>query len=144
MESYNPQSTTVFLRKKKYAPRYIVLFSRRLRLQQTEAEQILWSRLSKKQLAGLRFRRQHPIRRFIVDFYCHRKRLVIEVDGKIHRKQKEYDRKREDILKASGYHVIRFTNEEILDDVDSVLMRIESFADGIDERSTDSSRNDIF
>jgi very-short-patch-repair endonuclease len=93
----------------------------------TKAESILWDRLCKRRFDGLRFRRQHPIRRYIVDFYCHERRLVIEADGEVHEKRKEYDRQRDDDLRARGYRILRFSNEVIENDIESVLNRMRSF-----------------
>lgn len=102
--------------------KYIVDLSRELRQNQTPQEQKLWQHLRNRKLSGLKFLRQHPIvyggteRRpesFIADFYCAERRLVIEVDGKIHNFQKEYDQDREGILKGLGLRVLRFKNEEL-------------------------------
>jgi len=94
--------------------------------QTTEAEQMLWLHLKGKQL-GLKFRRQHIIDEFIVDFVCIGKRLVIEVDGKYHNttEQQEADEMRTQILEELGFMVIRFTNEEVLADIDRVLLQIK-------------------
>jgi very-short-patch-repair endonuclease len=127
MHNYNPRSPKILIKKKEYAPRYVVEFSRQMRLDMTNAESLLWERLCKRRFEGLRFRRQHPIRRYIVDFYCHEKKLAIEADGKVHEKQKEYDRRRDDDLRARGYHILRFSNEEIENDIESVLNHMRSF-----------------
>lgn len=97
-----------------------------LRKNMTKAEEILWERLNKKQILGLRFRRQHPINIFIVDFYCHNARLVIELDGEIHDlpENKIYDSRREEELRELGLEIIRFKNEEIYDNLESVLDKI--------------------
>ena len=86
-----------------------------LRKKMTKAESILWSALRRKQLCGKRFRRQHPIDKFIVDFYCHECKLIIEVDGGIHNlpEQKEYDEGRTYKLKQFGLKIIRFTNDQV-------------------------------
>lgn len=86
-----------------------------LRNNMTDAEKMLWSRLSRKQL-GYRFKAQHPIDIFIADFYCHELKLVVELDGGIHdaSEQKTYDEGRTSELEAFGIKVIRFTNHEIL------------------------------
>lgn len=94
-----------------------------LRLNMTRAESLLWERLRRKQL-GVRFKAQHPIGRFIADFYCHKKKIVIEIDGKIHEKQKEYDEGREAEMEKFEIKVIRFNNEEIFQDLDRVVERI--------------------
>jgi len=68
---------------------------------------------------------------FIPDFYCHEKQLIIEIDGSIHELQKEYDQIREDILIAMNYHIIRFKNEEVLNDWETVDKKLKEFIDGI-------------
>ncbi|MBN1187853.1 MAG: endonuclease domain-containing protein [Bacteroidales bacterium] len=95
-----------------------------LRLNMTSAEKLVWEKLRKKQL-GVRFKPQHPIGRFIADFYCHRHKLVIEIDGKIHENQKEYDEGREAEMERLGITIIRFRNEEVFQDLDSVIERIK-------------------
>ncbi len=102
--------------------------ARRLRQQLTVAETILWQALRGRQLGGLKFRCQHPVGRFIVDFYCPSSKLVIEVDGDIHNQQQEYDQVRTEQLQAFGYTVLRFTNDEVIQDLPSVLSRIESLS----------------
>jgi len=101
-------------------------FARTLRKDQTEAEKILWGHLRNKRLGGYKFRRQHPIKNYIADFYCHEARLVIEVDGKIHtaHDQQVYDEGRTYNLREEGVKVIRFRNEEITNDIGFVLERI--------------------
>jgi len=89
--------------------------ARELRQRQTPAEQILWQYLRNAQLDGIKFRRQHPIGRFIVDFYCAQTRLVIEIDGDSHADQVEYDQMRTNWLESQGYQVIRFTNCEVME-----------------------------
>ena len=113
-------------RKKQFRdiPRYVTEIARDLRQNMTESEQTLWNRLSNKKLSGLRFRRQHPIGRYIADFYNHENRLVIELDGEIHNKQREYDYNRDKFLKASGYKVIRFTNKDINTNIEEVVRTI--------------------
>ncbi|ADQ78773.1 hypothetical protein Palpr_0617 [Paludibacter propionicigenes WB4] len=92
----------------------------------TAAENVLWERLNKSQL-GVRFKAQHPIDIFIVDFYCHKYKLVVEVDGEIHLSQKEYDEGRTAELERFGITVIRFTNEEVLNDIDKVVEEIKEY-----------------
>jgi len=98
-----------------------------LRKNTTEAELKLWERLKGKQMLGLRFRPQHPIDMFIADFYCHPVKLVIEIDGGIHQStyQKEYDFGREGELENWGIQVIRFTNEEIENNINQVIKQIK-------------------
>jgi very-short-patch-repair endonuclease len=80
--------------------------------------------LKNSQLNGFRFRCQHPIGSFIVDFYCPQNRLVIEVDGEIHDRQADYDAARTEQLNRFGYRVIRFRNQEIMTNLDSILQQI--------------------
>jgi very-short-patch-repair endonuclease len=102
--------------------------ARHLRQHLTPAEAQLWSVLRGRQLAGLKFRCQHPVGRFIVDFYCPSCKLVIEVDGAIHTQQLVYDEARTEQLRSFGYRVLRFTNEEVLNDLQTVIDRITKIA----------------
>ncbi len=98
------------------------------RKNQTLAEQVLWKYLDRKQL-GVKFLRQHIIGDYIVDFMSREQGLVIEVDGGYHaeRQQQENDAIREQALYNMGVHVLRFTNEEVLYDIDSVITQIENY-----------------
>jgi len=98
--------------------------ARELRREQTPMESRLWQYLRYKRLGGLRFRRQHPIGRFIVDFCCPAHRLVIEIDGAPHAEQTEYDQSRTAWLEAHGYEVLRFANRDVRDNLDRVLAGI--------------------
>src|SRR5512143_1668684 len=102
----------------------ILQATRELRQPQTPAEQKLWSRLRNHQLDGLKFRRQHPIDKFIIDFYCAEAKLCIEVDGDSHAEQVEYDEARTAYLNELGYTVIRFTNREVFAQCAAVLQAI--------------------
>ena len=95
--------------------------ARKMRQEPTKAEQKLWRLLRRKQIDGCKFRRQHPIGRFIVDFYCHEARLIIEVDGDIHAFQEAYDAARQESLEEQGYRVVRFSNQDVLKNMDGVL-----------------------
>ena len=95
--------------------------ARELRRDMTPAEGILWEKLRHNRLSGFQFRRQQIIDRFIVDFYCHSKALVVEVDGDIHDQQKDYDAERDNYLIDRGFTILRFTNEEVKDDLATVL-----------------------
>ncbi len=97
-----------------------------LRSSMTKAERSLWDRLSNNQLDGFKFRRQHPIGPYVADFYCHKARLVIEVDGKDHNQteRKQNDEVRDIEMKELGLKVIRVKNEEVLNDIDKVIKRI--------------------
>ncbi|MEB3250311.1 MAG: endonuclease domain-containing protein [Merismopediaceae bacterium] len=98
--------------------------ARLLRQQLTPAEAKLWEALRGRQLKGLKFRCQHPIGRFIVDFYCPSLKLVIEVDGNIHTQRQDYDQARNNKFNNLGYRVLRFTNDEVIHDLPKVLNQI--------------------
>jgi very-short-patch-repair endonuclease len=102
--------------------------ARDLRKRLTSAEECLWQALRNKQLNGLRFRSQHPVGRFILDFYCASCKLAVEVDGSFHDDREDYDLERTQVLKSYGYFVLRFTNDEVLGDLDSVLEKISTVA----------------
>ena len=95
-----------------------------LRENMTVAEKLLWSRLNSSQL-GARFKRQHPIDIFITDFYCHQYKLVVEVDGEYHKEQLDYDEGRTAELENLGITVIRFTNDEVMNDIDRVVEEVK-------------------
>ncbi len=122
-----------------------VLRAKELRRQMTPAERILGEALRANRLEGVHFRRQQVIDGFIVDFYCHAARLVIEVDGDIHHQQGVYDKDRDKILAARGLRILRFQNRDILQDLEKVLAQIvgacrqppspPSLGEGLGERS---------
>ncbi len=97
-----------------------------LKKNETQAEKLLWSYLRCK-LMGHKIRRQHIIENYIVDFVCIRKKLVIEIDGGIHLQNKEYDSNRTCRLNDLGFTVIRFKNEEVLLDIETVLSQIKKW-----------------
>ena len=114
------------------------LRSRELRNNATEAERKLWPHLSARKLRGVRFNRQFPVGQFICDFVSREKRLVIEIDGGHHAMNAVYDARRTRFLNAQGYIVLRFWNNEVLDNLDGVLTKIE---EALDNRpSPDPSR----
>jgi len=94
----------------------------------TPAEKIMWEHLRKKQ-TGHKIRRQHVIDDFIVDFVCLGLKVVIEIDGKIHLQQKEYDALRTARLNELSFEVIRFTNEEVMESSDKVKYKIKAYLD---------------
>ncbi len=102
----------------------LVARARKMRTDPTPEEASLWQSLRKCQLGGYKFRRQHVIGAYIVDFYCPQASMVVEVDGKVHANQIGYDREREEVLRAQGYQIIRFKNEEINTNLELVLKRI--------------------
>lgn len=109
--------------------------ARRLRKNQTNAEKILWQKLHNRNFFELKFTRQHPIYYFkndkkkflIADFYCNNLKLIVEVDGRIHEKQKNYDQIREELLESKLYKIIRFKNEEIENNINGVLIKLKEY-----------------
>ena len=101
-------------------------YGRELRQPLTKTEKILWEYLRNRKLDGLKFRRQHPIDKFIADFYCHEKKLVIELDGAVHdeRINTYYDKARTYGLGDLGIRVIRFRNSEVENNIERVLKKI--------------------
>ena len=98
--------------------------ARELRREMTPAEKTLWQEVRANKL-GTHFRRQQVIAGFIVDFYCHKAALVIEVDGHIHDLQQTEDAKREKVLNEMGLRIIRFRNEEVLKNLPMVIGKIK-------------------
>jgi very-short-patch-repair endonuclease len=95
--------------------------ARQMRCEPTPSEKRLWQKLRQKQLLGFKFRRQQAIDRFIVDFYCAEARLVVEVDGGIHDYTQEEDAIRQEFLESLGLRVVRFRNEDVLEEIEGVL-----------------------
>jgi very-short-patch-repair endonuclease len=100
------------------------LFARRLRRTQTDAERKLWSRLRDRQICGAKFRRQHPIGKYIADFCCVESKLIVELDGSQHGPENESDRSRTQAIERLGYRVLRFWDNEVLKDSVAVLEKI--------------------
>ena len=98
--------------------------AQRLRANMTAAEKLLWEQLKENRLQ-YRFKPQHPLDIFIADFYCHALKLIIEVDGSVHDKQMEYDQARSDELRNKGIAVIRFTNDEVIEHITTVIEKIK-------------------
>ena len=100
--------------------------AKELRKNMTPAEKMLWQRLRNYQLDGFYFRRQHPIKYFIADFYCAKADLIVEVDGGVHNDPdaQEWDINRTAELEKLGITVIRFTNEEVFNDIERVIQKI--------------------
>ena len=95
----------------------------------TEAETLLWNKIRRKRISGLRFRRQYPIGQYITDFCCPEIGLIIEVDGDVHNGTMEYDSLRDGYLEAGGYTVIRIKNDEIIHSLSIVIERIRKKAE---------------
>ena len=102
--------------------------ARELRRDQTPAEKILWEQLRDRRLHGLKFLRQYPIGPFIADFCCRDRRIVVELDGEVHEgeQQQAYDQDRDAHLQGHHYVVLRFSNQQVFDDLDSVLKKISN------------------
>jgi very-short-patch-repair endonuclease len=107
-------------------PEALLRAARELRRKATDAEKYLWSLLRNRQLAGYKFRRQHPLGRFVLDFYCHEAKLCVELDGGQHAEpaQADYDRERTVWLNREGIRVIRFWNTDVLNNIEGVLQSI--------------------
>jgi len=101
------------------------IFARQLRKEQTKAEKIVWELIRDRKFNNLKFRRQHVIEGFVLDFYCHELRIGIEIDGGIHNKRKDYDRIRQEIVESEGITIIRVTNREIAENKRVILERIK-------------------
>jgi very-short-patch-repair endonuclease len=102
--------------------------SQQLRKNMTDAERLLWSKLRMKQLNNLMFSRQKPLGEYVADFYCHQAKMVIEVDGGQHYSADsiEHDRIRDEFLKNMGLAVLRFTNTDVMNNIEGVVEVIES------------------
>ena len=98
--------------------------SRHLRKVATSAEVILWEEIRNRKLGGLKFRRQYPVLGFILDFYCAEKSLGIELDGSIHISQEEYDKWREKVVLEKGIRIFRFSNQEVMENIEDVKRKI--------------------
>ena len=112
-------------------------YARQLRNNSTLPEALLWDKLlKKKQLRGYSFLRQRPIGNYIVDFFSKDLKLIIEIDGEIHKFQKTKDKNREIALKELGYTIIRFKNEQILNEFINVIRTLEAFVDEFERNVT--------
>jgi very-short-patch-repair endonuclease len=118
----------------KGAPVSSFLKAKELRKNETEAEKTLWEKLRNNQIKGLKFRRQHPINLYIADFYCHKLRLIIEIDGEYHNLKEQVlnDLERTEELTRMGLDVMRLKNDEVLNNIDSVLLKIINWAEKIE------------
>ncbi len=102
---------------------------RELRKNQTETEKIIWDKLRDRRFLNLKFRRQYGIGNYIADFYCSSLKLVIELDGGQHFTEEglEYDKIREEFMKSLGIKTLRFNNNEVLNNIEEILIKIETF-----------------
>jgi len=104
--------------------RHMTERARKLRKETTPAERLLWNALRNSSFAGLKFRRQHPVGFYVADFCCQQKKLIIELDGDSHDFSEQKDRARTEALNREGYQAIRFSNTDVLDNLEGVLMMI--------------------
>jgi very-short-patch-repair endonuclease len=105
---------------------HLIRATKSLRRRQTFAEKVLWNNLRSRKLRGYKFVRQYPVAGYVVDFYCHERRLAIEVDGGIHMEKEIWERDafRTKILEQQGLQVVRFSNEDVLARTSDVLLMI--------------------
>ena len=131
---FDPKAGTRFFMRKPFhhdAPETTFRHARYRRRESTEAEGVLWAYLRDRGL-GVKFRRQHPMATFVLDFYCHEKRLVVELDGGIHviHDNPAYDAWRTSELERLGCRVVRFRNEEVLNELERVLAVVREWLEG--------------
>ena len=115
------------MNKKIHNKKYLEPYRKELRKNLTSAEAFLWKQLQQRKLDGKKFRRQHSIENYIIDFYCPEERLIIELDGQVHFNPtaQENDEKRTERLEELGFKVIRFENKMVFDNLQSVLQEIK-------------------
>ena len=106
---------------------YLTTYARKLRRNMTDAERMLWRHLRGRQMLGAKFRRQEIFGRYIVDFYCPDARLIVEVDGSQHFGPESDDDERDRSLRVRGLHILRFSNVEVLQGIDTVRAEIERY-----------------
>jgi very-short-patch-repair endonuclease len=117
-----------------YSQRSIEI-ARELRRHPTEAEKTFWQHVRNRRLGGLKFTRQFPVGRYIVDFYCDKIKLAIELEGSIHDtpEQQEYDAERKEEIESTGMTIIVFRNEEVLEELETVTRKILEYRDNYKE-----------
>ena len=101
--------------------------ARGLRKESTLSEVLLWKHLNKKQIEGYQFLRQKPLNNYIVDFYCPRLKLIVEIDGSSHNTKQEYDSLRDEHFKLKGLHTLRFTDLDVKNNIEAVIREIREF-----------------
>ena len=99
--------------------------AKKLRKNATQAEKLLWGKLRSRQIAGVKFRRQQPVEKYIADFVSFEKRIIIELDGGQHANQKDIDNERDQFFSENGYTVLRFWNHEVFLKLEAVLETIK-------------------
>ena len=125
---YTNKKLDLKMKNKIHNRKYLNEYRKRLRNNLTSAEATLWKSLQKKQLMGRKFRRQHSIKNFIVDFYCASEKLIIELDGAVHLDfaQENYDHERTLQLEKLGFMILRFENKEVFENLEVVLDTISN------------------
>ena len=116
--------------KKPYKPPYMTSLARAMRKEPTPAERLLWEALREKGFFGYRLRRQAPFGRYIFDIYCAKKKVAFEIDGDSHLGKAAYDGRREREVAASLVKIVRFRNEEVLQNIEGVVEKIRAVLDG--------------
>jgi very-short-patch-repair endonuclease len=114
------------LGRKRRLPEELLTFARELRSNHTDAETVFWSAVRSRRLMGLKFRRQHPVPPYFLDFYCHEHRLCVEIDGGQHQEESALrrDAERTEFLESSGIRILRFSNPDVLQNLEGVLVEI--------------------
>jgi very-short-patch-repair endonuclease len=107
-----------------HASEHMIARARTLRQASTPPEQLLWLAVRNSQIDGMKFRRQHPVGPYVVDFFCQEARLVVEVDGMSHDDKAAQDAAKSRHLETEGYRVLRVTNEDVMHDLDAVTREI--------------------
>jgi len=115
--------------------------ARRLRNHSTFGEILLWNQLKRKQILGFIFYRQKPISQYIADFYCHKLKLIIEIDGSSHIGKEDYDRTRQDNLEQLGFKFLRFQEREVQKNISGVVEEIMRFAQDTQNVSSPTTEN---
>lgn len=100
------------------------IYAKNLRTNSTDTERLLWQHLRGHRFYNVKFKRQQPIGEYIVDFICFKEQLIIELDGGQHTEQREYDESRSNWLRSQGFKIIRFWNNEVIENIEGVLMVI--------------------
>ncbi|WP_108809940.1 DUF559 domain-containing protein [Sphingorhabdus sp. Alg231-15] len=111
-----------------------------LRKEATPAERKLWNCLKKRQVKGRKFSRQMPVGPYFADFLCRELNLIIEIDGYSHDLQQRYDERRTMLLEANGFHIVRFSNQEVMGNIEGVLRQIEEILDDMPTPNPSRSR----
>lgn len=118
-------SNVIIMNQNIKTPKYVIELARQMRCNLTPSEKIMWQHLRNKKIEGNRFRSQHPIYRYILDFYCPCKSLAIEIDGDIHKLRKDYDEYRDEYLQSVGIKTLRFENSEVHQNIQKVISKIK-------------------